>query len=185
MFNFKVFLKLSDHFFILKFISLLRKYSKRKIARKQNIFQKGNRLKRTLKSLRSIDSSFISENNKTTETSDNSFIRPNTVDNSKSTPIEYNNFQKRGRRKKQYSKSCTNLATRTITSEKNVYTLESLTNKLTQNHDNINIEFKTEFLQINNFLSNKTFDDSLKIHNERKSRYKNIYPCKIISFIFS
>lgn len=89
--------------------------------------------------------------------------------------ILQNNFE-RARRKKHISKSCNNLST----NEKNSYTLETLVKKLTKKSEILNTEFKCEFLQIHNFSSNKTFDDSLKIHNERKSRYKHIYPCKLL-----
>jgi hypothetical protein len=54
-----------------------------------------------------------------------------------------------------------------------------LIKKWTQNQDFLDDIFKNEFLSIKNFPANKTFDDSLKIQNAKKSRYKNIFPCKL------
>ena len=42
--------------------------------------------------------------------------------------------------------------------------------------------FRFFFKEIRN-PNNKTFEDSLKMTNERKSRYKHVYPCKYIEFL--
>lgn len=129
-----------------------------------------DQLKRTLRSARSMDITIVdaitTENTQANITSLMSTPESNRI-------ILQNNFE-RARRKKQISKSCNNFSNY----EKNSYTLETLVKKMTKKSEILNMEFKCEFLQIHNFSSNKTFDDSLKIHNERKSRYKHIYPCK-------
>ena len=65
-----------------------------------------------------------------------------------------------------------------LAKEQNCYTLESLMDKWKSCKESLDFNLKNEFQDIKNFQINKTFDDSLKIHNARKSRYKHIYPCK-------
>jgi len=95
-------------------------------------------------------------------------------------PKELNNFQKRARRKHNVSKSCTNISS---SNEQDCYTLDMLIKKWTENQDYLDDTFKNEFLGIKNLPANKTFDDSLKLQNANKSRYKNIFPCKIFFLI--
>ena len=59
------------------------------------------------------------------------------------------------------------------------YTKEALMKKLIDDFDLLDRDMHFEFCEIRN-PNNKTFEDSLKIQNERKSRYKHVYPCKKI-----
>ncbi len=63
------------------------------------------------------------------------------------------------------------------------YTRDALMKKLIDDFDLLDRDMHFEFCEIRN-PNNKTFEDSLKIQNERKSRYKHVYPCKDIFFNF-
>jgi hypothetical protein len=54
--------------------------------------------------------------------------------------------------------------------------------KLIDDFDLLDRDMHFEFCEIRN-PNNKTFEDSLKIQNERKSRYKHVYPCKNYIFL--
>ena len=62
------------------------------------------------------------------------------------------------------------------------YTLDTLLKRWTDNYDTLDRDLHFEFLEIRHYPANKSFKESLKIHNEPKSRYKYIYPCKLYSY---
>ncbi|CAF0806750.1 unnamed protein product [Brachionus calyciflorus] len=59
--------------------------------------------------------------------------------------------------------------------DKNFYTKETLIKRFTNDFESLDKDLHFEFCEIKNPI-NKTFQDSLKIQNERKSRYKHVYP---------
>lgn len=62
------------------------------------------------------------------------------------------------------------------TDSKCYYSVETLIKRFTGDLTTLDRDLHFEFLEIRNFPKNKSFKDSLKIPNERKSRYKHIYP---------
>lgn len=56
------------------------------------------------------------------------------------------------------------------------YSVETLIKRFTGDLSTLDRDLHFEFLEIRNFPKNKSFKDSLKLPNERKSRYKHIYP---------
>ncbi len=89
------------------------------------------------------------------------------------------------KRRSRKSKSCSNLQSSQSFSENNeaeskyYYTLDSLLKRWTDFYDTLDRDLHFEFLEIKKYPANKSFKESLKIQNEKKSRYKYIYPCNI------
>lgn len=59
---------------------------------------------------------------------------------------------------------------------KDSYSVQTLLKRCTTDSDTLDRDLHFEFLEIRHYPANKSFKDSLKIPNERKSRYKYIYP---------